>query len=402
MRKWWRRTRKSLVSLVASRRPWVQKTLVTALASGVAWEVGDRVVANGGLVAAIAAALSVRISLHKSVREGFGQIFGTAIGAGTALLSTTLLGFGFFTVLGTVVLCAIISRAIHLGEIASFNVPITALIVIGPGLSESNAIRRMSCTLIGVGTAIVFSYFAHPKTPAGRTIDQIGRVGRRASELLDQMSAGVAHGYTQQEAGDWLAKARLLVEEIPGVRSQAQEARSYAKWFPTAELDEAEDLYSRGVAAEHTVVQIRSIARTLFDTSVDDAGMSDATAQQIARALSSASAAIKDRMKSLSGDDSARDKEEIADELRAVGSAFVDEVIDQVDETDPDQLARTISLKANIDIIADSLDLSSPAIRNVASPTSSDGILAVSPIAQGKKIRRRIKQMVPDFLKKYF
>ena len=402
MRNWWRRTRKSLVSLVASWRPWVQKTLVTALASGVAWEVGDRVVANGGLVAAIAAALSVRISLHKSVREGFGQIFGTAIGAGTALLSTTLLGFGFFTVLGTVVLCAIISRAIHLGEIASFNVPITALIVIGPGLSESNAIRRMSCTLIGVGTAIVFSYFAHPKTPAGRTIDQIGRVGRRASELLDQMSAGVAHGYTQQEAGDWLAKARLLVEEIPGVRSQAQEARSYAKWFPTAELDEAEDLYSRGVAAEHTVVQIRSIARTLFDTSVDDAGMSDATAQQIARALSSASAAIKDRMKSLSGDDSARDKEEIADELRAVGSAFVDEVIDQVDETDPDQLARTISLKANIDIIADSLDLSSPAIRNVASPTSSDGILAVSPIAQGKKIRRRIKQMVPDFLKKYF
>ncbi|NBP91667.1 MAG: hypothetical protein EBU43_04880 [Actinobacteria bacterium] len=402
MRKWWRRTRKSLVSLVASRRPWVQKTLVTALASGVAWEVGDRVVANGGLVAAIAAALSVRISLHKSVREGFGQIFGTAIGAGTALLSTTLLGFGFFTVLGTVVLCAIISRAIHLGEIASFNVPITALIVIGPGLSESNAIRRMSCTLIGVGTAIVFSYFAHPKTPAGRTIDQIGRVGRRASELLDQMSAGVAHGYTQQEAGDWLAKARLLVEEIPGVRSQAQEARSYAKWFPTAELDEAEDLYSRGVAAEHTVVQIRSIARTLFDTSVDDAGMSDATAQQIARALSSASAAIKDRMKSLSGDDSARDKEEIADELRAVGSAFVDEVIDQVDETDPDQLARTISLKANIDIIADSLDLSSPAIRNVASPTSSDGILAISPITQGRRFRRKIKNVMPQFLKKYF
>ena len=174
MRNWWRRTRKSLVTLVVSRRPWVQKTLVTALASGVAWEVGDLVVANGGLVAAIAAALSVRISLHKSVREGFGQIFGTAIGAGTALLSTTLLGFGFFTVLGTVVLCAIISRAIHLGEIASFNVPITALIVIGPGLSESNAIRRMSCTLIGVGIAIVFSYFAHPKTPAGRTIDQIG------------------------------------------------------------------------------------------------------------------------------------------------------------------------------------------------------------------------------------
>ena len=87
MRKRWARTRKSLVTLVASRRPWVQKTLVTAVAAGVAWEVGDLVVTNGGLVAAIAAALSVRISLHKSVREGFGQIFGTAIGAGAALLA---------------------------------------------------------------------------------------------------------------------------------------------------------------------------------------------------------------------------------------------------------------------------------------------------------------------------
>jgi hypothetical protein len=264
----------------------------------------------------------------------------------------------------------------------------------------------MSCTLIGVGIAIVFSYFAHPKTPAGRTIDQIGRVGRRASELLDQMAAGVAHGYTQQEAGDWLAKARLLVEEIPGVRSQAQEARSYAKWFPTAEVDEAEDLYSRGVAAEHTVVQIRSIARTLFDSSLDSAGMGagmgESTSQQISKALASASAAIKDRMKSLTGDDSAREKEDIAEELRAAGTIFVDEVIDQVDETDPDQLARTISLKANIDIIADSLDLSSPAIRNVASPTSADGILALSPAAQGRRFRRKLKRLIPASLKKYF
>ena len=402
MRKWWARTRKSLVTLVASRRPWVQKTLVTAVAAGVAWEVGDLVVTNGGLVAAIAAALSVRISLHKSVREGFGQIFGTAIGAGAALLSTTLLGFGFFTIVGTIVLCAIISRAIHLGEVASFNVPITALIVIGPGLSESNAVRRMSCTLIGVGIAIVFSYFAHPKSPAGRTVDQIGRVGKRSVELLDQMSLGVAQGYTQQEAGDWLAKARLLVEEIPGVRSQAQEARSYAKWFPTAEVDEAEDLYSRGVAAEHTVVQIRSIARTLFDSSLDNAGMSESTSQQISKALASASAAIKDRMKSLTGDDSAREKEDIAEELRAAGTIFVDEVIDQVDETDPDQLARTISLKANIDIIADSLDLSSPAIRHVASPTSADGILALSPAAQGRRFRSKIRNLMPTSLKKYF
>jgi hypothetical protein len=287
-----------IIHLFTDRRAWVQQVVVTAVAAAVAWQVGDLVHKNGGLVAAIAASLTVRISLHKSTREGFGQVLGTVIGAGTALASLALFGFGMITVAITVVLCSVVARALHLGEVASINVPVTALIVIGPGITESTALHRMVSTVIGAGIAIAFSYFAHPKTPAGRTIDQIASLGLRAAQLLDAMSEGVAAGYTQECAGSWLAKARLLVEEIPKVRAQALEARTYAKWFPTAELDEAEDLYGRGVAVEHTVVQIRTIARTLFDSAVEG-GIPRLINRQIAQALSAASFAISANVEEL-------------------------------------------------------------------------------------------------------
>lgn len=92
------------------------------------------------------------------------------------------------------------------------------------------------------------------------------------------MSEGVASGYTQKNAGNWLAKARLLIEEIPAIRAQSVEARGHARWFPTARKNEAEEIYIQGIALEHTVVQILTIARTLFDSSVSG-GIADSLDQ---------------------------------------------------------------------------------------------------------------------------
>ena len=232
-----KRAAERVIKLFTDRRIWVRQVAVTGIAASSAWAIGDLAFKNGGLVAAIVCSLSIRMSLYKSVREGFGQIVGTAIGAGVALLSVWIFHFGFIAVGVTVVLCSVVARGLHLGEVASVNVPVTALIVIGPGLSESTAFHRLMSTLMGAAVAIAFSYFMHPKTPAGRTIDLVASLANRAAKLLGEMSEGVAAGFTESDAGKWLAKARLLVEEIPSVRAQALEARRYARWFPTAEQD---------------------------------------------------------------------------------------------------------------------------------------------------------------------
>ncbi len=374
------------IKLFTDRAVWVRQITVTALAAGIAWLIGDSLITNGGLVAAIVASLSTRISVHKSIREGFGQILGTAIGAGIALIAVWAFDFGFITVAFTVFLCAVIARALHLGEVASINVPVTALIVIGPGLSENTAIHRTQSTLVGAAIAILFSYFSHPKTPAGRTIDQISKLGNKCADLLAKMAAGVASGFTEKDAGNWLAQARLLVEEIPKVRAQALEAKSFARWFPTAESDEAEELYARGVAVEHTVVQVRTIARTLFDTAVQG-GVATGTQEQISQALTAASVAISDKLKEFTDNDG-RNTLSSTDEVRQAGADLTEKLIEEAKSADPEQLARSISIATNLERIADSLDQSSPALDKVATPDEPAEQKVIKDFPITRKIRK--------------
>ena len=388
---------RKIVDLFKNRKNWVRQILVAGLAGGVSWFVGDLLIEDGGVVAAIVCTLSIRISLHKSMREGFGQIVGTAVGAGIALFTVSVFNFGFIAVATTIIFCAVIARALHLGEVASVNVPVTALIVIGPGISQSTAVHRLGSTLIGAAIAILFSYFSHPNTPVGRAQIQIRNVSTKAAALLAEMSEGVAAGFTQKDAGSWLARARLLVEEVPAIRAQSVEARSHARWFPTAEKDEAEEIYIEGIAAEHTLVQVRMIARTLFDSAVEG-GIADSTQKQIAVALSAASYAISAHVEI--PDDINDDATSPTDDAREAGSALAETLIEDGDDVDQEQIVRGLSIVANIGRIADSLDQNSPAITDVITPDepAKDRVLKLSPMQQTSTIRNKIKK----FFRKYF
>jgi Aromatic acid exporter family member 1 len=388
---------KRIVKLFTDRKIWVRQIFVAGVAGAVAWFVGDALVPNGGVVAAIVSTLSIRISLHKSLREGFGQIVGTAIGAGVALLTVTLFNFGFIAVGTTIIVCAVVARALHLGEVASVNVPVTALIVIGPGISGSTAAHRLTSTLIGAGIAICFSYFSVPNTPIDRARIQIKTVSEKAAALLAKMSEGVAAGYTQKEAGNWLAQARLLVEEVPAIRAQSVEARSHARWFPTAEKDIAEELYIEGIATEHTLVQVRSIARTLFDSAVEG-GIADSTKKQIAVALSAASYAISAHVDT--PDDINDFSSSPADDAREAGSVLAETLIEDGDDVDQEQIVRGLSIVGNIGVIADSLDQNSPALKDVITPDepAKARVLEVSPLEQSLTLWNRIVKSI----KKYF
>ena len=388
---------KTFINLFRNRKNWVRQTIVAGISGGVSWFVGDQLIHNGGVVAAIVSTLSIRISLHKSMREGFGQIVGTAIGAGIALLTVTLFNFGFLAVATTIILCAVVARGLHLGEVASVNVPVTALIVIGPGISESTALSRLGSTLIGATIAIFFSYFSHPNTPVGRARIQIKSVSTKAAALLAEMSEGVAAGYSQKDAGKWLARARLLVEEVPAIRAQSVEARSHARWFPTAEKDEAEEIYVEGIAAEHTLVQVRTIARTLFDSAVEG-GIADSTKKQIAVALSAASYAISSHIEL--PDDISDFGPSPTDDVREAGSALAETLIEDGKDVDQEQIVRGLSIVANIGIIADSLDQNSPALTDVITPDepAKDKVLKVS---LGEQVRGVWKRSMKA-MRKYF
>ena len=387
------------VGLFSNRRSWVRQITVAAIASATAWVIGDNLVFKGGLVAAIVCALSIRISLYKSVREGLGQIVGTAIGAGVALLTVHYFSFGVIAIGLTVFLCSVVARGLRLGEVASVNVPVTALIVIGPGISGSTAEHRLVSTLIGAAVAIVFSYFSHASTPAGRTVNQISRLGKRSAELISEMAEGVAAGFNQKQSGAWLSKARLLVEEIPVLRSQAIEAKRYARWSPLAEVDEAESLYIQGIAIEHMLVQIRSMARTLFDSTLDPA-RKDIVDRQVAYALSATSSAITEKLELLESENRDSQIDNIARDLRLAADNLTEELIEKDDQLPRSQFVRCISLVSQMKIIANSLDESSPALYSVSTPgePSSAQVMTVKPVKLTTKLGKKISKNIRTFL----
>ena len=390
-----------LIKLFTNRRTWVRQIVVASLASTTAWLIGDSLVFNGGLVAAIVCALSIRISLYKSVREGLGQIVGTAIGAGVALLTVYYFSFGPIAIGMTVLLCSVVARGLRLGEVASVNVPVTALIVIGPGISGSTAENRLISTLIGAAVAIVFSYFSHANTPAGRTVNQISRLGKRGAGLISEMAQGLAAGISQKQAGSWLGKARLLVEEIPSLRSQAIEARRYAKWSPLAEVDQAESLYIQGVAIEHMVVQIRSMARTLFDSTLDP-NRKESIDQQTALALSATSSAITEKLELIESKSRDKQIDNIAKNLRIAADNFTEEIIGMAEVLPRTQFVRCISLVSQMKIIANSLDESSPALLSVSTPGEpiSVKVIGTSPFSRVSKASLGISKSIRSFLRR--
>ena len=379
------------IKLFTDRKVWVRQISVTALASGTAWLLGDTFIKSGGVVAAIVCALSIRISLYKSVREGFGQIVGTAIGASVALGTVSLFHFGFIAVAATVLLCSVVARGLHLGEVASVNVPVTALIVIGPGISGNTALHRLLSTLVGAGVAIVFSYFSHGSTPKGRTSDQISKLGEECATLLSEMAEGVAAGYVASEAGLWLAKGRVLIEEIPKLRAQALEAKRYARWSPLEQSDVADALYISGVAIEHTIVQVRTMARTLFDAAVDQNNFMSGNGE-LAQAILDCSSAILTKIEYIAEESTMDQIDNVAHDLRLVGRILADHLFELAKSVDQDQLVRAVSLVGNMDRIADSLDESSPALKDVKTPGEplSSQVLELNPLQQGKRWRRKI------------
>jgi len=379
------------VKLFTDRRAWVRQISVAAVASGTAWLIGGTAINGGGVVAAIVCALSIRISLYKSVREGFGQIMGTAIGASVALGMVHVFNFGFIAVAATVLLCSIVARALHLGEVASVNVPVTALIVIGPGISGNTALHRLLSTLVGAGTAIVFSYFSHRSTPKDRTSAHIARLGEECAALLSDMAEGAAAGYVAADAGKWLSKSRILSEEIPWLRAQALEAKRFARWSPLEHADVADALYISGVAIEHTIVQVRTMARTLFDAAVAENNFM-AQNREVAQGILDCSSEILLKIEYVAEQSNTDQVDNVAQDLRLGSRLLADYLFALARTVDQDQLVRAVSLVGNMKRIADSLDESSPALKDVKTPGEpiSAQVLAINTHVQGKRGRKKI------------
>jgi len=158
----------------------------------------------------------------------------------------------------------------------------------------------------------------------------------------------------------------------------------------------------RGVAVEHTIIQVRAISRALFDIALNG-GLEEAIAADLAMVLSTASYALSVSAENFKFDPYARLKDPITGEMRMSAEQATAAVISKVDEFGQGQFARIMTIISSVLVIADSLDQISPAIRKVPTPQgpASQQILSKSPIDQAKIWQQRLFKLLPAPIRKY-
>jgi uncharacterized membrane protein YgaE (UPF0421/DUF939 family) len=369
----------------------VRRVVVTTAAVVVAWSFGSLFDGADALVAAILALITLRVSLHASLNEALGQLVGVAIGVGIALGTLSVAGNTSVAVGAAVAGALLSSRLLGLGEEGSVNIAVTSLIVLGPGNHGDAAGDRVWGTLIGVAVAVVFSYWMHPSSPVGRTLDRVTELQQDAAQLLRRMARQLQSGYSLDDAAVWLHEARELVARIPAVREQAHEARRYARWYPWAPREQAEVVFTRFVEAEHAAVQVRTIARSLLDVTEKGRHLPPAVLSELSAALEMSAEALTQRAL-LTEDDPA------ANLPSGTAQRFNEHLVELGEELltldDAGANASSGAMVAALERIADSLHGESTAVSEVpqveaeADTASRLAEAVVAPVRTVRKVRR--------------
>jgi hypothetical protein len=149
------------------------------------------------------------------------------------------------------------------------------------------------------------------------------------------------------------------------------------------------------------VVQIRGIARVLFD-STSDPNRRDIVDRQIAYALSATSNAITEKLELLQSSNRERIIDNIARDLRQAADNLTEELIAMADKLPRSQFVRCIAIVSQMKIIANSLDESSPALHSVTTPgePTSAKVIGLSPVKQTSRLYQRTLTAIRAFLRR--
>ena len=378
--------RERLTQLSRSLRA-VQKELVVIAAVAAAAECAH-ILGLSEAIAAITTVLTLRVSVHASLNGALAQMGGTLFGVAVALGAEHTWSSDKPILLGVAAGTAmLITRALRLGTEASVTSTISTLVVLSAGTQASTIEARLWATAIGAGTAVTFAWFAHPATPAERADEAARELAGEAARLLDAIAEGTLRPSLHQ-AGEYLTQARELSSQVEEVKAQAAEAVAYAQWSPTVSSAEAGRVWERAVAVEHTIVQVRTIARTLYDLA-EAGGIAPELAAAMSEAIEIASEAVAtDAQLVTTGDEhlpAGDRRDEIVEPLRDATEALTDALVD-TDDPSSHEIIAVGAAAAAVGRIAASVSRDTGAIP-LDEPAAEPATLT-----RGKKVLKRAKR----------
>jgi uncharacterized membrane protein YgaE (UPF0421/DUF939 family) len=358
-----------------------RSVLVTGAAAGIAWSAAETLHLAGAVIAAISATLSVQMSSFASVREGAQRLVGTIAGIAVTVGVWHAFGLTWWSI-AVIAGCGLAAgRLLRLGDAAA-HVPLTSLgiVVGGSAVTEEFAWQRVAAVSLGILVGVILSPLVGGMTPREQARHKLAHLSGEIARLLGRLGAGVADGYTRDQAAAWLERSRELAEDVEDAVTAVDELSRQARWSPTTSATRVEPLRRTLRALEHGVHQVNSVARSMFDASATP--HASPVPPQIGQVLTTAAEAFAAHATVVAdpGTDATADAghlHQLLDDLRESRKRTLRTVRTEIDDTGV--LVLTGSIITDIDRMAGSLERSAPAL-TVGLREMGPGIPAVSEV----------------------
>lgn len=244
---------------------------LTAAAGGVAWALCLPFGTTPSAFAAASSVYAVQLNVRSSLVDGLKRSALMGVSLSLAVVILRGVGLTIWAVMIVVFVSMAAGRMLRLGLSGTLQIPATAIFVLalGTAVTDWQLFTRGLATLIGAVVGAVASVAAHAGDPQVQARQSIVAIVRSIADLLDDIGAGLDRGLTARDAQEWLFRARQLDDQAAERRQDIDEAVAFMRWDPLGRRQDADELNRLFTQAKHSVFQVRDIARTLLDASLD-------------------------------------------------------------------------------------------------------------------------------------
>ena len=226
-------------------------------------------------MAPLTALLVVQLTPVSLLASGLDRVLSVVAGVSIAATFATFVQLTWWSLAIVIAVSILVGQALRIGS-NLIEVPISAMLVLGVGAlaAESVAWQRVSETLVGAAVGVVSNLLFPPKVTVQDAVSAITGLADDLAGLLDRAGEQMAGAETSSAAladaaTGWLDDARRITYDIPNVGTallRAEESRRL-NLRAAGTFDPGPGLRHGLEALEHSAVAVRSLFRSLVDTS---------------------------------------------------------------------------------------------------------------------------------------
>ena len=243
------------------------RTAKTTLAAVLSFVIAERLgTSEEPVIAPLTALLVVQLTMYETVANGLQRVVSVTAGVLVAVGVASFVGLTWWSLGAVIGVSLILGRLLRLGP-QLLEVPISAMLVLALGGSETVAAGRVYETLIGAAVGVAVNAVIAPPLyiqPAG---DAIAELADRMAMFLRELGKELRFGWSREAADRWLNEARLLGAEVARADRNLARTEESARFNPRGRrARDAQPRLRTGLTGlEHCQVTFRSLCRALLD-----------------------------------------------------------------------------------------------------------------------------------------